>query len=273
MAKLLLPKQHYQSLFDAFFAAASVNCNAFLEFRCQNNIIRAKWSDTNKPYSAADANKLNDAVIPAPDVSRPPPPSFYSIVSNSQKDIPELPRKKRRHAIISSSPLKPAAHGETLDDKAPPDRGGHVAKVVNVDVCDEPAHDPPEIVREEGKQIDAENSKISLDNTSDSDDVLEYTRYSCQFETPNRFDILSNMTNDEIPAINDARTVTKRSCLPCKRSHKCFTCTDACEDRCEWTVCPDPITMNCHVCHKSFTNRDFIQSYNKLYGPNWEPLK
>ena len=86
MAELLLPKEHYESLFYAFFVAASVNCNAFLEFHCQNNIISAKWSDTNKPYTIADANIPNRAVALGPDVSSPPPPSFQPLVSYSQED-------------------------------------------------------------------------------------------------------------------------------------------------------------------------------------------
>ena len=48
MAKLLMPKEIYQTLIDSFFLAASVNCNAYLEFRVQGGIIRTKFSDTEK---------------------------------------------------------------------------------------------------------------------------------------------------------------------------------------------------------------------------------
>ena len=221
MAELLLPKEHYQSLFDAFFAAASVNCNAFLEFRCQNNIIRAKWSDTNKPYAVADANMPYRAVAPGPDVSRPPPPSFQPIVSNSQEDGSiQLRKRRRRAAMASSSPLKAVASRKPQDDRTAPDVGG------------DQVPDPPEIVRECGtKLIDPEISKISLDDDSDCDGELEFTRYSCKFATPNRFDLFNNMSNDEISATqDDAKTANnnnvKISCIPCNRAHKCFECMD-----------------------------------------------
>ena len=297
MAKLLLPKQLYQSLFDAFFAAASVNCNAFLEFCCQNNEIRAKWSDTNKPYSAADANKpISNTSTPVPDVSKPPP-SFAPIVINGKRKNADQPRvKKRRHAVISpSSPLK------LLDNDAAPETNEHDANhdEVSSDIGGQSAPDPPEIVREQDQIcINAEKtiiSDISLDNTSDCDE-LEYTHYSCDFETPNRFSVLGDVIEDEISVTSDDRfksavpssaiksvasNYNKVSCQPCERSHKCFNCSDSCQDDCEFAICPGPMTMKCYVCKKKFTNQDFIKLYNDknygfesyLYGtgPNWTP--
>ena len=73
MAKLLLPMEHYQVLFNTFLVAAKVNSNAFLEFRCQNNSICVKWSDTNKPYTATDANMPQTGIAAFNNVSRPPP--------------------------------------------------------------------------------------------------------------------------------------------------------------------------------------------------------
>ena len=293
MAKLLLPKQIYQSLFDAFFAAASVNCNAFLEFRCQNNEIRAKWSDTNKPYSAADANKPSSNMsTPAPDVSRPPP-SFAPFVINGQRINADQPRvKKRRHAVISTStPPKTLATDKPSDDKAAPDTNDHVANLdeVRSDTSDHLPPDPPEIVRDEDQKcINADNailSDISLDNASDCDE-LEYTRYSCDFVTPNRFSVLDNVIEDEMSVIPErvksaASFYNRASCQPCERSHKCFNCSDACQNDCEFAICPGPMTMKCYVCKKKFTNQDFIKLYNDknygfesyLYGtgPNWTP--
>ena len=259
MAELLLPKEHYQSLFDAFFAAASVNCNAFLEFRCQNNIIRAKWSDTNKPYAVADANMPNRAVAPGPDVSRPPPPSFQPIVSNSQEDGSiQLWKRRRRAAMASSSPLKAVASRKPQDDRTAPDVGG------------DQVPDPPEIVRECGtKIVDPEILQVSLEVASDCDGELECTRYSSEFSTPNRFEILNDLTNDEISATqDDTNTAAKNSviisCPPCNRAHKCYECMDECLDHCEDAICPGLITMNCHVCRKSFTNQDWAKSNNRL---------
>ena len=73
-------------LFNAFFAAAKVNNNAFLEFRCQNNTVRVKWSDTDKPYTIKDANMLHRGLAAFIDVSRPPPTAAPSS-SLSETDV------------------------------------------------------------------------------------------------------------------------------------------------------------------------------------------
>ena len=79
MAKLLMPKEIYRTLLDSFFLAASVNCNAYLEFRVQGGIIRTKFSDTEKP-----GHKL----LPEPNFSRPPP-SFRPYVSSGSTREPK----------------------------------------------------------------------------------------------------------------------------------------------------------------------------------------
>ena len=82
MATLLLTMEQYQSFFDAFFAAAKVNNNAFLEFRCQNNTVRVKWSDTDKPYTTKDANMPHRGLAAFIDVSQPPPTAIQFPVRN-----------------------------------------------------------------------------------------------------------------------------------------------------------------------------------------------
>ena len=140
-------------------------------------------------------------------------------------------------------------------------------------------------------------SDISLDNTSDCDE-LEYTHYSCDFETPNRFSVLGDVIEDEISVTSDDRfksavpssaiksvasNYNKVSCQPCERSHKCFNCSDSCQDDCEFAICPGPMTMKCYVCKKKFTNQDFTKLYNDKHygfysytsgtGPNWTSSK
>ena len=110
--------EQYQSFFDAFFAAAKVNNNAFLEFRCQNNTVRVKWSDTDKPYTNKDAIMPHRGSATFVDVSQPPPtavqlhvgsrrehdgghdearPTADQPTSNSERAIsPRMLRKRRK---------------------------------------------------------------------------------------------------------------------------------------------------------------------------------
>ena len=113
------------------------------------------------------------------------------------------------------------------------------------------------------KFINREILKISVDDASDSENELDCTNYACAFTTPNKFDILKNMINDKISVTQDDANV-KISCIPCNRAHKCFECMDECRDHCEDAICPGLITMNCHVCRKSFTNQDWAKSNNRL---------
>ena len=76
--------EHYQTLFNALFAAAKVN-NAFLEFRCQNNTVRIKWSDTDKPYTTKDINMPHRGSATFVDVSRPPPTAVQFPVGNRRE--------------------------------------------------------------------------------------------------------------------------------------------------------------------------------------------
>ena len=123
MATILLPMEHYQMLFNAFFAAAKVNNNAFLKFRCQNNTVRVKWSDTDKPYTTKDVNMPHRGSATFVDVSRPPPtavqlpvgnrresdgdhdearPTADQPTSNSEREIsPRMLRKRRKKTPIS----------------------------------------------------------------------------------------------------------------------------------------------------------------------------
>ena len=101
MAKFLMPKDFYRSLLDSFFLAASLNCNAYLEFRVQQGIVRAKLSDTVKP---------GNGLMPLPNLSRPPPPNFrHQVNSRRAKE----PLRKRLHAEIATpSPQKPSPKSE-----------------------------------------------------------------------------------------------------------------------------------------------------------------
>ena len=129
-------------------------------------------------------------------------------------------------------------------------------------------------MREEDEAcINAENaiiSDFSVDNASDCDDELEYTQYSCYFVTPNRFSVLNSVIDDEISlSSNTASGAVKTaagkhnndSCSPCERSHKCFNCTDKCQDSCELVSGPGPMMMKCYVCRKKFSNQDFMKQY------------
>ena len=107
---------------------------------------------------------------------------------------------------------------------------------------------------------DEDQKCINADNASDCDE-LEYTRYSCDFVTPNRFSVLDNVIEDEMSVIPErvksaASFYNRASCQPCERSHKCFNCSDSCQDFCEFAICLGPMTM------KKFINQDFTKLYN-----------
>ena len=256
MAKLLMPKHIYQSLFDAFFVSASVNCNAFLEFRVQCNEVRVKWSDTQKPYNAAYPNRPSSTVVAqATDISRPPP-SFLQHVNNGQKESSGQLRKKRRHAA-TLSPTDSAIKRVVSDDKTAP-VDGPIS-----DVGYQPPLDSPETVREDRVQIfpneTVEISALSLDDDSDNEDDPEYTEYSCDFASKNLYNVLNSINEDEMfvtsSVTKDSMTKTATdnfmiSCPPCEQSHKCYSCFDECEQGCDLNLAPGPITMNCHICKK-----------------------
>ena len=275
MSKLLLPKEHYQALFDAFFAAAKVNSNAFLEFRCQNNIVRAKWSDTNKPYTATDANMPKTGIPTFFDVSRPPPhavqlpvsnerkrektkpPTGQPTASNEQEVSPRKLRKRRKTTgITSSSPISATASLGPQDGSAA------------LDVSKVQTPDPPEIARDDNNKsisFDPELLKISLCEATDSESELDCTSYTSPFATPNKFDILNTLLHDETPTTQDgAKTSTARmSCPPCERFHVCYECLNIgfkmhC-DGCVLEPSPGPITMSCWMCRKGFTNHEFYK--------------
>ena len=158
MAKFLMPKDFYRSLLDSFFLAASVNCNAYLEFRVQQGIVRAKLSDTVKP---------GNGLMPLPNLSRPPPPNFrHQVNSRRAKE----PLRKRLHAEIATpSPQKPSPSvGKQTSHVGISDNNVYFTRPdddVSLDVHDNQAPDPPEIVRQDDYEPDhAEISVLSHDD-------------------------------------------------------------------------------------------------------------
>ena len=143
MAKFPSPKDYYQTMFDSFILAASVSCDAYLEFRVQAGIVRVKLSDTFKP---------NNTSFQMPNLSRPPP-SIFRRPRQVFNDRTKEPPKKRLHAAIATpSPEKPSnevSRSETNDQPAVLS-SANVARPgndVSLEVHDPVAPDTPEILR------------------------------------------------------------------------------------------------------------------------------
>ena len=184
------------------------------------------------------------------------------------------PQKKRLYAAIQTpSPTKNLPRAATVNSL-------DVAKSneVSSNMHDQSIADPPEIVREGRNQHESEAtakiSAISLPEASDSndnsDEELECTQYTCDFLSPNCYNILSNLSTegDDRPVISNDRMKMPTnnviiSCPPCQRSHVCRRCQidtyyDPCND-CNASSSVGPIEMKCLICHKKYSNVDYTE--------------
>ena len=238
MAKLLMPKEIYRSLLDSFFLAASVNCNAYLEFRVQGGIIRTKFSDTEKP-----GHKL----LPEPNFSKPPP-SFRPHVSSGRT---KEPQKKRLHAEIATpSPPKPASNLKVAKKPIHSDANndGNEASAVP---------DPPELLREsEPSHHVTDISALSFDNAYDDVNEADYTTYDCDFFSPNRYGILNQISEDlesecdNTPVISSpitaTTTVTTSTATDMDRIKRYMPICEECHHEC----------TSCNVCGVDILTKD-----------------
>ena len=147
---------------------------------------------------------------------------------------------------------------------------------VSLEVHDPVAPDTPEVLRSDDFEYDS--NEISLFSQDDDSEGAEYTQYICDFESPNRFSILSDIDNDVDKQATGATSTSKPdggnieiSCLPCNDRHKCFECLYDC-DVCQLSCTPGPMFLKCFICRKKFSNQEFTKKDTtiEIYIPRGE---
>ena len=164
----------------------------------QGGIIQTKFSDTEK---------LGHKLLPEPNFSRPPP-SFRPYVSSGST---REPKKKRLHADIATpSPPKPVPKSKVANKPSHSDANNDENEASLVP-------DPPEVLRESEPLHDnvTDISAISINNAMDDVNEADYTAYSCDFFSPNRYGILNQISEDlesecdNTPVVSSQITATR----------------------------------------------------------------